>query len=113
VSEIARGCPNLEMINMGYCTNISDESLQCLSKCSRLKILEIRGCLRISSVGISAIAIGCPQLRKLDIKKCSEVNDAAMFSLAQYSHNLHRVLFLRIQLYYEKLWYGEQQLIYR
>ncbi|KAJ4786862.1 F-box family protein [Rhynchospora pubera] len=91
VSAIADGCPHLEMINMAYCTNISDESLKFLSKCSKLCILEIRGCLQVSSVGISAIAAGCRLLSKLDVKKCCEVNDAAMFSLARYSHNLCQI----------------------
>lgn len=91
VSEVACGCSNLETINMSYCTGISDESLKCLSKCARLNTLEIRGCPLVSSVGISAIASGCRQLSKLDIKKCHEINDSAMLSLAQFSHNLRQV----------------------
>lgn len=76
---------------MSYCTSISDESLKCLSQCVRLNTLEIRGCPLVSSVGISAIAAGCRQLRKLDIKKCCEINDTAMLSLANFSHNLRQV----------------------
>jgi F-box and leucine-rich repeat protein 2/20 len=76
---------------MSYCTSISDAALKCLSKCARLNTLEIRGCPLVSSVGVSTIASGCRQLSKLDIKKCCDINDAAMLSLAHFSHNLRQV----------------------
>ncbi|XP_077213632.1 RNI-like superfamily protein [Tasmannia lanceolata] len=91
VAAIARGCPNLQMINLAYCTEISDNSLRSLSKCSRLTALEIRGCPRVSSVGLSAIALGCKQITKLDIKKCYNVNDAGMLPLARLSQNLQQI----------------------
>lgn len=92
VTEIARGCPLLQMINLAYCTEMTDESLRALSKCSSLKTLEIRGCPRVSSAGLSAIAVGCRQISKLDIKKCHDIDDAGMLPLARFSQNLRQVL---------------------
>ncbi|KAJ4830695.1 hypothetical protein Tsubulata_028412 [Turnera subulata] len=91
ISAIARGCPNLEMINMSYCIDISDSSLLSLSKCSRLKTFESRGCPLITSLGLAAIAVGCKQLSKLDIKKCQNIDDAGMLPLAHFSQNLRQI----------------------
>ncbi|EXB78511.1 hypothetical protein L484_011134 [Morus notabilis] len=91
IGAIARGCTALEMINIAYNSKITDLSLTSLSKCSSLKVLEIRGCPCISSEGLSAIAIGCRQLTVLDIKKCFNINDSAMHPLAQFSQNLKQI----------------------
>lgn len=91
IAATAGGCPGLEMINIAYNDKITDSSLISLSKCSWLKALEIRGCCCISSVGLSAIAMGCKQLTVLDIKKCVNVNDDGMLPLAQFSHNLKQI----------------------
>ena len=76
------------MINIAYNNKITDSSLKSLSKCLRLKALEIRGCCSISSIGLAAVAMGCKQLTVLDIKKCVNVDDDGMLPLAQFSHNL-------------------------
>jgi F-box and leucine-rich repeat protein 2/20 len=82
----------LESINLSYCTEITDRSLMALSKCVNLNTLEIRGCPRVSSSGISEIAMGCRLLSKLDIKKCFDINDVGMLYISQFSHCLRQVL---------------------
>lgn len=91
ILAIAQGCPGLEMINVAYCKDITDRSLLSLSKCSRLKTLESRGCSLITSLGLTAIAVGCKELTKLDIKKCHNIDDAGMLPLAHFSQNLRQV----------------------
>jgi len=91
VTQIAQGCPMLEAINLSYCTEITDSSLTALSKCTKLNTLEIRGCPRVSSSGLSEIATGCRLLSKLDIKKCFEINDVGMLYLSQFSHSLRQI----------------------
>ncbi|KAK8596569.1 hypothetical protein V6N12_065054 [Hibiscus sabdariffa] len=91
IAAIANGCPALEMINIAYNDKITDKSLMSLSKCWMLKALEIRGCLGVSSIGLSAIAVGCKQLTVLDVKKCFNVNDSGMLPLAQFSQNLKQI----------------------
>ncbi|KAH9608610.1 hypothetical protein KSS87_004379 [Heliosperma pusillum] len=91
IQPIARGCPALEMINVSYCQDITDGSLISLSKCSNLNTLECRGCPLISSLGIAAIAVGCKQLKKLDIKKCYNINDFGIIPLAHFSQNLRAI----------------------
>ncbi|XP_044460878.1 F-box/LRR-repeat protein 3-like isoform X2 [Mangifera indica] len=91
VSAIAHGCPDLEMINISYCKDITDTSLISLSKCSSLNTFESRGCPLITSLGLTAIAVGCKQLIKLDIKKCHNINDVGMLPLAHFSQNLRQI----------------------
>ncbi|GAB4860225.1 hypothetical protein Ancab_011704 [Ancistrocladus abbreviatus] len=91
IASIAHGCPSLEVINVAYCDKITDTSLMSLSKCSRLKAVELRGCTCITSEGIAAIAAGCRQLTILDMKKCFKLNDSAMIPLARYSQNLKQI----------------------
>lgn len=93
---IGRGCPGLEMINISYCEEVTDNSFMSFSKCSKLSTIESRGCPLITYFGLAAIAAGCKQLTKLDIKKCYKIDDSAMISLAHFSQNLKMVLFLPI-----------------
>jgi len=94
IAAVTFGCPDLEVINIAYNDKVTDASLISLSRCSRLRVLEIRGCPHVSSKGLSAIAVGCRQLMVLDIKKCFNINDTAMLSLAQFSQNLKQVIHL-------------------
>ncbi|XP_057808232.1 F-box/LRR-repeat protein 3-like [Salvia miltiorrhiza] len=91
ILAIARGCPGLEMINIAYCTSISDSSLIALSKCTKMNTLESRGCPLVTSLGLAAIAVGCKQLTRLDVKKCRNVDDGGMISLAHFSRNLKQI----------------------
>jgi F-box/leucine-rich repeat protein 2/20 len=91
ILAIARGCPSLEMINLAYCKEITDNSLLSLSKCSKLNTVESRGCPHITSLGLAQIAARCKQLTKLDIKKCYKIDDAGMIPLAHFSQNLKQV----------------------
>ncbi|KAJ1437524.1 Leucine-rich repeat [Sesbania bispinosa] len=91
ITAIAHGCSSLEVINIAYNSNVTDASLVSLSKCQKLKTLEIRGCRHISSVGLSNIAVRCRHLEKLDIKKCHKINDTGMIQLAQYCQNLKQI----------------------
>ncbi|PSS34732.1 F-box/LRR-repeat protein [Actinidia chinensis var. chinensis] len=91
ILSIAHGCPGLEMINIAYCKDITDSSFISLSKCSKLNTLESRGCPLVTSLGLAAIAVGCKQLNKLDIKKCYNINDSGMIPLAHFSQNLRQI----------------------
>lgn len=91
IAAIALGCPSLEVINIAYNSNVTDTSLVSLSKCLKLRALEIRGCLHISPVGLLSIAVSCRHLEMLDIKKCYKINDTGMIQLAKYSQNLKQV----------------------
>ncbi|OAY41574.1 F-box/LRR-repeat protein 3 [Manihot esculenta] len=92
ILAIASGCHELEVVNMSYCRDITDSSLISLSKCAKLNTFESRGCPLITSLGIAAIAVGCKQLSKLDIKKCHNIDNTAMLPLAHFSQNLRQII---------------------
>lgn len=91
IAAVANGCPALESINMAHRDKVTDASLLSLSQCLQLKVLEIRGCPCVSSVGLSAVATNCKKLSILDIKKCCNIDDTGMISLARYSQYLKQV----------------------
>lgn len=101
IAKIAQGCPDLEMINIAYNNKITDSSLISLSECLRLRILELRACPSVSTVGLSAIARACRQLAVLDIKKCFNIDDNGMLALGQFCHNLRQVVPLQYILEYQ------------
>ncbi|KAG2391474.1 F-box/LRR-repeat protein [Vigna angularis] len=91
IIAISLGCPSLTVVNIAYNSNITDSSLAFLSKCQKLRTLEVRGCPHISPQGLSNIVAGCKNLETLDLKKCRKINDAGMIQLAQHSQSLKQV----------------------
>ena len=91
IVAIALGCPSLKAVNMAYNSNITDSSLAFLSKCQKLRTLEIRGCPHISPQGLSNIVVGCKNLETMDLKKCRKINDTGIIQLAQHSQSLKQV----------------------
>ncbi|KOM47214.1 hypothetical protein LR48_Vigan07g091800 [Vigna angularis] len=91
IIAISLGCPSLTVVNIAYNSNITDSSLAFLSKCQKLRTLEVRGCPHISPQGLSNIVAGCKNLETLDLKKCRKINDAGMIQLAQHSQSLKQI----------------------
>ena len=60
-------------------------------KKKKKKVLEIRGCHSVSSVGLSAIVMERRQLMVLDRKKCTNINDDRMILVAQFFKNLKQL----------------------
>lgn len=52
----------------------------------------------VTSLGITAIAMGCNSLTELDLKQCYSIDDVAMCALAQYSPNIRQVKISRLKL---------------
>ncbi|KAL8146652.1 hypothetical protein AgCh_004399 [Apium graveolens] len=91
ILAICDGCPDLQMINIAYCNDITDISMISISKCSKIHTFESRGCALITSLGLAALAVGCKQLTKLDLKKCYQIDDFGMVPLAHFCQNLRQV----------------------
>ncbi|VVB05115.1 unnamed protein product [Arabis nemorensis] len=73
LSAIALNCGKLERLALCGSGTIGDTEIACIAeKCVALRKFCIKGC-PISDVGIKALALGCPKLVKLKVKKCEEV----------------------------------------
>eukprot|EP01018_Ginkgo_biloba_P000375 Gb_39800 [translate_table: standard] len=91
LAAIANGCSRLKTINLSYCIHVNDNALKSLSQLQKLHNLEIRGCSGISSVGLSAIALGCKRLVELDVKRCYNIDDAGISAMALSCQNLRQI----------------------
>lgn len=92
VEAIATRCPRLRVANLSYCIRITDAAMASLAKLNDLQQLELRGCRKVSSIGLTFLASGCKQLKELDMKHCSGVDDAGIFSLVTGCTQLRQVL---------------------
>ncbi|ESQ45517.1 hypothetical protein EUTSA_v10011152mg [Eutrema salsugineum] len=73
LSAIATNCGKLERLALCGSGTIGDVEMACIAeKCVALRKFCIKGCA-ISDVGIKALALGCPNLVKLKVKKCRVV----------------------------------------
>ncbi|CAN1276875.1 F-box/LRR-repeat protein 3 [Linum perenne] len=78
----------LQSLKLDGCLVTSDG----LKAILRLNTFESRGCSLITSLGLAAIAVGCRQLSKLDVKKCHSIDDAGMLPLAHFSQGLRQII---------------------
>eukprot|EP01018_Ginkgo_biloba_P027920 Gb_24899 [translate_table: standard] len=91
LAAIANGCLKLKIINLSYCVGITDDALKSLAQLQDLHNLEIRGCSIVTSVGVSAIALGCKRLVELDIKRCYYVDDVGVLTVVHWCRNLRQI----------------------
>lgn len=70
---IAENCKNLERLALCSSETFGDAEMSCIaSKCAALRKLCIKGC-PVSDQGIATLAVGCPNLVKVKLKKCRGV----------------------------------------
>ncbi|CAH8329811.1 unnamed protein product [Eruca vesicaria subsp. sativa] len=73
LAAIASNCEKLERLALCGSGTIGDTEIACIAKkCGALRKFCIKGCA-VSDVGIEALAVGCPNLVKLKVKKCKVV----------------------------------------
>ncbi|KAJ5684389.1 uncharacterized protein N7477_000734 [Penicillium maclennaniae] len=72
---LALQCSNLKSLNMSFCGSaISDPSLRSIGlHLLSLNYLSVRGCVRVTGVGVEAVAEGCHQLQIFDVSQCKNL----------------------------------------
>lgn len=115
IEAISDSCHFLRKMDLSFCGSaVSDASLyrlaqgpeddvededgvgQCLVKESPLQELEIRGCVRVTELGVREILNGCRLLRKLNISCCSGIGTATL--VAEEEEALQRQQLLEHQM---------------
>ncbi|CAL5397275.1 unnamed protein product [Camellia sinensis] len=91
LAALSSGCKKLKKLNLSYCNKVTDRGLQYLSHLKELSDLELRGIVKITSMGLTAVAAGCKSLSELDLKHCEYINDSGFWALAYYSRNLRQI----------------------
>ncbi|KAK9367393.1 hypothetical protein V1509DRAFT_626504 [Lipomyces kononenkoae] len=76
VEVLALGCPLLQSLNLAFCGSaVSDSSLRAVARhLLDLRVLSVRGCVRVTNAGVDAVGNGCVNLESLDVSQCRNVN---------------------------------------
>ncbi|KAL1921420.1 uncharacterized protein VTP21DRAFT_11136 [Calcarisporiella thermophila] len=75
---LAEGCIRLKEVNVAFCGSmVSDRSVHALVSSAgfSLRKLSLRGCVRLSDMGVACVLRGCPRLEWLDVTQCRGVSD--------------------------------------
>ena len=72
---LALGCPQLTHLNLSFCGSaVSDSSLRSIGlHLIELRQLSVRGCVRVTGVGVEAVVDGCHRLSALDVSQCKNL----------------------------------------
>ncbi|KAJ4719392.1 F-box/LRR-repeat 3-like protein [Melia azedarach] len=91
LAALSNGCKKLKKLNLSYCVNITDRGIEHIASLEKLSDLELRGLMKVTSVGLTALAAGCKRLADLDLKHCEKIDDLGFWALAYYSQNLRQI----------------------
>jgi len=72
---LALGCPQLTHLNLSFCGSaVSDSSLRSISlHLLELQALSVRGCVRVTGIGVEAVVEGCQKLEAFDVSQCKNL----------------------------------------
>ncbi|KAL9101867.1 MAG: hypothetical protein Q9163_002912 [Psora crenata] len=72
---LALGCPHLRKLNLSFCGSaVSDSSLRSIGlHLLELNELSVRGCVRVTGIGVEAIVDGCHKLNYFDVSQCKNL----------------------------------------
>jgi F-box/leucine-rich repeat protein 7 len=72
---VALGLPLLRELRLAFCGSaVSDASLACIAlHLHELQGLSVRGCVRVTGVGVETILEGCGRLEWLDVSQCKNL----------------------------------------
>ncbi|KAL9362841.1 hypothetical protein Peur_045626 [Populus x canadensis] len=79
--------PHLEFLDLCGAQNLSDEGLSCIAKCKNIVSLNLTWCVRVTDVGVVAIAEGCTSLEFLSLFGIVGVTDKCLEVLSRFCSN--------------------------
>ncbi|KAK9467498.1 hypothetical protein V1512DRAFT_247096 [Lipomyces arxii] len=76
VEVLSLGCPMLKSLNLAFCGSaVSDASLKSVARhLVELQTISVRGCVRVTNMGVDAIGRGCVNLSEVDLSQCRNVD---------------------------------------
>jgi hypothetical protein len=74
------------------CRSATDWGLA-LSRCVNLKIINLRGCRRLTNNGIKELAKGCGGLVDINVSQCWRLGDASLMALGEHCRGLTAIDF--------------------
>ncbi|THU45476.1 hypothetical protein C4D60_Mb02t18330 [Musa balbisiana] len=82
------GClAHLTFLDLCGAPNLSDQGLSCIARCKQLVSLNLTWCVRVTDVGVAAIAEGCRSLELLSLYGIVGVTDKCLEALSNFCSN--------------------------
>ncbi|CAL9202265.1 unnamed protein product [Musa hybrid cultivar] len=82
------GClAHLTFLDLCGAQNLSDQGLSCIARCKHLVSLNLTWCVRVTDVGVAAIAEGCRSLELLSLYGIVGVTDKCLEALSNFCSN--------------------------
>ncbi|KAF8403949.1 hypothetical protein HHK36_012056 [Tetracentron sinense] len=78
---------NLRFLDLCGAQNLSDQGLSCIAKCKHLVSLNLTWCVRVTDVGVIALAQGCSSLEFLSLFGIVGVTDKCLEALSRFCSN--------------------------
>ena len=82
VSEIFKHNPLLEAVDISWCLRLTDESVNALVGCNRLRRLCLTGCDQVSWVAVTRVARAATYLKHLDLSWNPRISDGGLAHIA-------------------------------
>jgi EIN3-binding F-box protein len=87
---LADGCPNLQVINVMECYEVTDIGIiQLAEKCPNIQ--KLISCYDITNMSLIKLGEGCHKLMKLDLSDISNINGMGIRSLLDGCRNLNKL----------------------
>lgn len=94
ISKLTRSFPNLKVLSLMFCQQLSDNSLIIKDNSSRwiyLKELYLAGCIKLTGKSIVSIVQRAPKLKTLSIPLVSDIDDEVLTEISSYIPNLEHL----------------------
>jgi len=89
---IANNFADTEAVDVVWNMRVTDVGVVALARtCSNLRELCLRGCSQVTDKGVEALALSCPNLEVLNLTWCDLVSDASIVPVAMQCRNLKEV----------------------
>jgi F-box/leucine-rich repeat protein 7 len=72
---LALGCPLLTVLKLSFCGSaVSDSSLRSIGlHLLELRELSVRGCVRVTGIGVESVVEGCHNLEFFNVSQCKNL----------------------------------------
>lgn len=75
--------PSLKELNLSLCKDVSDNSLMRIAtNCKNLCSLDLGGCVKVTNTGLLVISWGLKKLRFLNLRSCRQISDHGIGQLS-------------------------------
>ncbi|KAI7954732.1 hypothetical protein MJO28_005132 [Puccinia striiformis f. sp. tritici] len=81
----------LQGLNLSGCKSMTDTGLQSLKNCKALRRLKLKYCEKITDAALITVATSCPLLLEVDLVGCRLITDASLWMLWKHSSHLREL----------------------